>query len=515
MNRNLIAFLIILVLGMLGIGGYKLASNFLEDRGRVQASDSKVNRTIRVGGDGYQGYFFVNSPETKQQLARRGLGVDLANDNGAYADRLKAFHDGKYDAIVLPINSYIQHGKQYGYEGVIVASIADSKGADSIMCFQNRLPTGKVQDLNNASLKIVYTPESPSSFLLDLTMVDFDLFNLTKTDTWRVEEPGGSPAVLEKAKKGQGDCFVMWEPEVLKATREVPGLQKVWGSDRFSGYITDVIVFRYDFVRSHPDDVIAFLEAYFSAMRVYASDEAKLTADMSRQFGMKPEDVKQILAEIDWFDLQENVSQQFGIASGVASGQTKQGLYNSIIAITDVMVRTKKLDKDPIGDPYKILNSKMIEQVQQRLPATIGNSGVKRTYRDLDDAGWANLKYVGLMRVEPITFQTGSAVLDSAGEASVDKIGELLNNQYTDYRVILKGHTSASSDEPAAQKLSQERAEAVIQRLVAVTGLPRERLRAEGKGSLEPPAKRPDENPRQYMYRIPRVEFHLLSENSF
>src|SRR5208337_3367780 len=130
MNRNLIAAVLILGLGLIAIGAFKLYSAVVLEKKGVQASDSKVNLTIHMAGDSYLGYFVINSPELKRQAAKRGIAVDFTNDGGAYADRVQKFAEGKYDAIVLPVNSYIQHGAKYNYPGVIVASIAESKGAD-------------------------------------------------------------------------------------------------------------------------------------------------------------------------------------------------------------------------------------------------------------------------------------------------------------------------------------------------------------------------------------------------
>ena len=52
------------------------------------------------------------------------------------------------------------------------------------------LPSGKIEDLNDADLEIVYTSASPSEFLLDLTIADFDLDELAAGDRWRVEAEG-------------------------------------------------------------------------------------------------------------------------------------------------------------------------------------------------------------------------------------------------------------------------------------------------------------------------------------
>ena len=484
----------------------------LEKDAQVRGSDARVGQTIKLAGDGYLGYWFINSPEMKHQLAKRGLAVQWTDDGGAYADRLSKFANRDYDGIVLPINSYVQHGASHSYPGVITSSIAESKGADALMCFESRVPSLKVQDLNDATLKIVYTSESPSSFLLDLTIVDFDLYNLTQTDSWRVEV-GGSTEVFEKAKRNEGDCFVMWEPEVSRAAKEIPGLKKVWSSDNFSGYIVDVFVFDRNFVSRNHDTVVRFYEAYFSALRAYAGDRSKMVSEMSRSTGLSPADIQPMLDGIDWHDLNENLARQFGINTG-AGGSAVEGVFNTILAGTDVMLRTNRVTSNPLTDPYRIINSAVLKQVQTNLPRTLGTNNQSRGFSQLTDTQWSNLEHVGMMRDERVTFSLGTAQLDAAGEATVDKIATLLKVNYPDYRVVIEGHTDRGSDEAAGVRLSKERADAVVQRLIAVHNIPAERFKTDGKGSAEPPAMKPGENARAFRYRIPRVEIELYMDDT-
>ena len=513
MNRNLIFGALILVLGLVSIGAYKLVSNWMlakeEAEQRVAGSDAKVNTTLRGGGDSFIGYAPTVSPEMKRQLARRGLGLNFTDDGGAYEERLAKFAAGEYDFITLPAKEYIQHGLKHNYPGVICAVISDSTGADVILGVDKKLPSGKVNDLNDASLKFVYTEASPSEFLIDLTVVDFDLYNLTRTDAWR--DPCASiDDVVEKARRGEGDVFAVWEPEASRLLREVPGLKKIWGSDKFRGYIVDVFVFRRDFLTHNHDDVVSFFEAYYSTMRTYASDRAKFIDDLSTVTGLRPDAVEPLIGTLDWQDLSENCLKQFGIGNNSA-----EGILNTIDACTAVLVKTGRLKSDPLTDPYRIINTSVLKAVQTRLPSQLGQATGKRQFSSLTAADWDKLEEIGLMRVEPISFQTGNSTLDTSGEMQVDKIAEALANNYPDMRVVVKGHTSKGTDEKESVKLSQERADAVVQRLVAVHGMSENRFKAVGIGSAEPPEKRPGENPRAYMYRIPRVEFILYMDNAF
>jgi outer membrane protein OmpA-like peptidoglycan-associated protein len=215
-------------------------------------------------------------------------------------------------------------------------------------------------------------------------------------------------------------------------------------------------------------------------------------------------------AKIDWYDAYENASQQFGVQTGVNLPVT-EGIVRTIIACTDVLRRTGAVKRDPLaGDPYQIVNSTPIRKVLEEVPRAVGPRGpATSAFAPLDADAWRSLHEIGMLRVEPITFQSGTQLLDDDGKAQVDRIAELLINNYPAYRVAVRGHTGPG--DPAANvELSQMRADVVAQYLQTVHAIPAARLHAEGKGDAQPPPRRPGESERAYGYRWPRVEFVLL-----
>jgi hypothetical protein len=515
-RATLAAVLIVLLGGLVVLAAkflWPYATQKYEAYKQAVTSDSRVSITIRMGGDGYLGYWFITAPDTRREAARRGIAIAFQDDGGAYAARLQKFANREYDAIVLPVNSYLQHGATHKFPGVIVAAIAESKGADGIVGFADKFPTGNIRDLNNPALKIVYTADSPSAFLLDLTLVGFDLFHLTSTNAWRVEVSGARDA-LERARRHEGDLFVLWEPELSRALQEVPELKYFWGSDKFSGYIKDVFVFHRDFVQRHEKEILDFFDVYFTVMRSYANDRTRLLTDMAQSTHLKREVVEHIVQKVDWYDLFENAGQQFGLATS-ADTPAADGLVKTIIACTDVLRRSGKLSRDPLeGNPYVIINSSLLEKLVKSVPAMVGRQGGSLVdFTPLSDEAWKGLREIGTLRVEPIAFQMGEERLDDPGKEQVDKIAALLINHYPGYRVAVRGHTGAG-DEEENKKLSRSRAQVVLQYLVAVHALEPDRLHAEGRGASQPPPRRPGESERAYRYRLPRVEFVLLEENA-
>ncbi len=513
-KRSTLGALLLFLIGAIGV----VAWYFLQDRffewQQLRSSDAAgADVTVRIGGDGYLGYWFITSPEMRKQAAQRGIGIQFTDDGGAYPERLSKFAAGEYDAIVLPVNSYLQHGAGVQFPGVIVASIAESRGADGIVGFADSLPSGKLEQLNDAELKVVYTSGSPSEFLLDLTIADFDLDELAGGDRWRVEADG-SADVYKRAKNSDGDVFVLWEPDLSRAL-SLPGMTSIWGSDRFSGYIVDVFVFRREFLKDKGEEVVEFLRTYFRVLAGYANNRDKLLKEIRRSTDLDEDAAREMLGKIEWLDLEENRQLQFGIARQPGE-QVTDGLINTILSCTDVMLRTGRLDSDPLdGNPYLITNSTVLEQlVDTAGPAAVaGDAGAEVTFEAIGEADWQRLREVGTFRVEPITFQSWNNRLTDDGKESVDKISQLLTHHYRGYRIIVRGHTGPGGDEAANVALSLERAQAVQQYLKAVHGIDADRLLASGLGSTKPPRRKPGESPRAYQYRLSRVEFTAVEAN--
>ena len=118
MKRSTVGALLILFIGAAGVLGWVYLRPLLFDRDQRRTSDAAgAETTLRFGGDNYLGYWFITSPEMRKQAARAGLSVRFEDDGGAYSERLAKFAAGEYDAIVLPVNSYLQHGAAVSFPG--------------------------------------------------------------------------------------------------------------------------------------------------------------------------------------------------------------------------------------------------------------------------------------------------------------------------------------------------------------------------------------------------------------
>lgn len=104
-----------------------------------------------------------------------------------------------------------------------------------------------------------------------------------------------------------------------------------------------------------------------------------------------------------------------------------------------------------------------------------------------------------LVDLEPILFSSGSAEIRPASFATLDRLVEVLGSTSTP--VVIEGHTDSSGDPLLNRTLSQDRARAVLNYLVA-NGVAERRLSAIGFGSGEPVADNDTEQGRALNRRI-------------
>ncbi|MBP8308685.1 MAG: OmpA family protein [Burkholderiaceae bacterium] len=86
-----------------------------------------------------------------------------------------------------------------------------------------------------------------------------------------------------------------------------------------------------------------------------------------------------------------------------------------------------------------------------------------------------------------ITFETNSTAISSGSISALDKLGRALkSDQLALYRFDVEGHADPRGNHEDNLKLSQGRAESVVEYLVSKHGIESARLRPIGKGDSEP-----------------------------
>ena len=453
-------------------------------------SDSRYTHEVKIQADLFSGYAVLRSEEMKKNLRLDQIRLTMVEDEADYDARLSALEDGDVEMAVFTIDSLIMAGAKLGrFPASIVMVIDETKGADAVLAYEESVKT--VQDLNSSDAGFILTPSSPSEFLARVVKSHFNLPDLGRD--WIIEA-NGSEAVLKHMKnaaRSDKRAYVMWEPHVSQA-KALPGVKVLLDSSRIKGLIVDVLVARREYLRDHPDKVRAVIEAYSRAAYHYQND-ANGFAGLVRSDdpSLSGDEAKAVVDGIQWKNTLENYA-HFGLVGGAAAGDllTMEDMINNI---TDILLKTQALDKDPLSGQYtslyfdRVLSEMQTDNFHPANALAIDGLGqgtgdlqgvrTNAHLRKLSESQWSSLRAVGDLDVQSIGFRRGSSAISLSSEHELRRLKKMLDN-FPSFYLRIVGQARAVGDPEANKRLAESRAQSVGEFLIK-EGVPTERMRTE------------------------------------
>ncbi|OSM01596.1 phosphate ABC transporter substrate-binding/OmpA family protein [Magnetofaba australis] len=521
MNTSAKGALWLLLIGLAVLAGLYGWNQFQSGRQVTATSDaSRAKGALTLGMDNFIGYFPLCSPRMRQLMLADGYKLDCVDDKADYAHRFEKLARGELDLAVATVDAYLLGGMAVNYPGVIIAVVDESQGGDAIVARQTAAPN-LTQLKERQDLKVAFTPDSPSHHLLKAVGVHFDIPLFRRKDSgWRVESNGSSDA-LKALLDGKAQVAALWEPDVSKALSQ-PGMVKLLGSDQTDKLIVDILIVNRDFLARNGDAVRRLLDNAFQTLAHYRQHPTERHADAAAYAGVTPDVAKRMLEGVRWISLPQNATQWFGVAQGGVT--PTYGLFETIERTLKILQEFGDISGNPLPgqDPRGILNSDLLRQLyqQQAGPApaaanflpTREKSSLEAEFAPLTTQAWERLREVGALKVRPILFQSGTALLDLADKQQLDQAADALRS-YPGFRIEIQGHAKPGGDEAANLKLSQQRADAVTRYLRVAYGLDPDRVRSVGYGASQPLARQPGEKFRAWRDRQSRVTLVLKQES--
>ncbi len=463
--------------------------------------------------DSWIGYFPFKSPVFGNLMRDEGYRVKIVDDRADYAERMKMLKNGEIDFAVCTVDSYLLNGDKVNYPGAVIAVIDQSKGGDAIVAWKERIPN--IEGLKNKDkLSIAFTPASPSEHLLKSIATHFDIPLFSGGNKkWRVEVNGAEEAYV-KFMKREVDSAVLWEPHVTDALAD-PGVVKLIGSEDVENLIVDILIVNRKFAQEKPEVVSLVLKKYFEALNYYRASPARLKQDITVKLTMPEKSVDAMLKGVKWAYYTDN-TEWFGISN---KNQLREPeIVNSINSSLKILIANGDFSKSPLieGDPYTIINSSFVAGLygagEQKTTGEVkADDSLSRRFSKIPDSEWDKLTVVGSLKLRPVTFSSGTSLIDESGLAQIREITDSIRH-YPNFRIMVKGHTGMKGDPEENRKLSLIRAQVVKKELEQSYGVDPNRVKAVGIGSGEPVSRQSDESDRAYDNRLKRVELFLLMD---
>ncbi|NJO21462.1 MAG: OmpA family protein, partial [Spirulinaceae cyanobacterium RM2_2_10] len=382
--------------------------------------------------------------------------------------RAQALSEGKVDLMVTTLDQYLV----YQPAGRIVALVDRTVGADAVLLNTQTYPQLQslldletlvaAEQAQGRRLKIVYAGDTPSEFLAIVLDTKFDNFNLAD---FEIEKVADASIAWERMQSDrQVAIAVLWEPFVTEAQQQ--GNTVVLSSADAPRSIVDVAVASDRLLASNPEAVKSFVETYYRRIDASLQDRELLTRQIAQDGDLDPEAAQAVSAGIQFFT---SVEAQDWMQSGT--------LDKRIGAIASILVLAGRLPAPP-ADPQALYTAEYLTAVAQQTAGLVeliaqDNPELAERLRPAANTAQAanaspeqvqQAPDIGNLTVQgEVQFQTGSAQLTTTGVQTLDRLAaEISEFSPANVGIKVQGHTSRTGSADLNQRLSQQRAQVVV-----------------------------------------------------
>ena len=295
---------------------------------------------LRVGYSLWAGHFPIAIAQEKGFFQAQGVKVEPVYSEN-FLVPLSNFSVNKNDGVAVPLGSVMSKLGQ-NPEAKIVLVTDQSAGGDA-MVVQRDIKS--VADLKGKRIgtKLGDFGELFVTKILEtkgLSTQDVSLVNI---------EAEAIPAFL---KSGEIQAGQTWEPYLSQAVKS--GAKVLFTSKQTPGLIPDVIVFHGNVLRDRPQDVKAFIRAWFQAQDYWKANPEESKAIIAKTLNIKPETIS--TDGIKFSTLQDNLK-------AFTPGSTTQSLYHTAKFYADFYTRTGGLSA--ASDIQKLIDPSFVQQLQK------------------------------------------------------------------------------------------------------------------------------------------------------
>ncbi|MCK6527221.1 phosphate ABC transporter substrate-binding/OmpA family protein [Myxococcota bacterium] len=466
-------------------------------------TDGNPLRVSIVEFTGYAPALVANGGQLKTQpgsaFDRQGLSVEflIQNDVPTLAT---GFGSGTFQCAWRTIDFWAQEQpglRAGGFDGTMVMVVDNTRGADMLVADTG---IGRVEDL--LGKKVALVQFTPSHWMLDYAIDNSALLapqkKALRNNLVFVGADEGTPGVRAMFESGAVQAAVLWDPDASLALRK-PGAHVVFSTSTATSLVYDGIVCDSRVVAQHPEVVQRLVAGWFEGVGLAEADAGKaidaLTATEPSFADLEKKEGREFIAglfkSIKWTDLDDNV-RILGLNTGdggdfarVYSEAGKVWRANGGIADPSV----------PPIPPMAAVDTRFVEALVAKKPEAKAEAAKPEFTFDPKERQAVVTPKAAPVLTKPVAvfFASGSGKLDRNAQRILDdQVAPLVQSMGNAY-ISVEGNTDVKGSAATNRRLSQERAQAVVDYLVANYAFDRARFNVAGNGPDKPVCSEPGE----------------------
>lgn len=440
------------------------------------AAPAGANKCIEIGVVTWGGYAggqywnggFKDNPASRYHQDGICANFHVMDD---FAASRAAFKSGQMDLMWVTIDALPTESGGFGEPVKFLFQADWSQGGDAIVVGKSIESVGQL-----AGKKIAVAEATPSHTFL-LWMLDMAGLSVMDVNIVKVNSAVDAAAAF---KAGKVDAAVVWSPDDSACVQAVAGAKVLVNTKQANRIIADGFMVKESTYQRRKDELSKLVRGWLrGAAEINGSEGAKAQAAKILASGFTGVDAKFCLGAIENVRLTtygDNL-EFFGLESGY-TGVTGKSLYEKMSTVYGKL----NLAAHPL--PYaQIVDTAFIQGLGLEREGGMAPQA-KATFA-APTPGAAQAKAIASKPVR-VSFATGVSALDENAKGIIDMLFVEQVKAFPGSRIRIEGNTDRTGDAAKNRRLSQARAQAVVDYLVAEHGMERNRFVTVGNGPDKP-----------------------------
>jgi NitT/TauT family transport system substrate-binding protein len=488
--------ILVVVLGAMGAAVYRWRRTLTGDatptspgagrteKGAPPAKGKRIVVGVNDFGGAYPGLVANDGtlPGPASLFAKAGLDVEIRLVKGS-KERLDLFDSGEIDIMLLTLDYLANLVPEYQAKNVDVQAFLMADWSRGNMGVVTKPEFTTIESLKKA--RITTTRNTPTHYFL-LTL--FDRSNLKPNEIELIKSSfvfaKKTPLAGELFQRGEVDAVAIWEPYLSRAVSEAKGRLLV-STATATNLVADVLFARTSFLDAHAAVLPAFARAWFGGVRKLREDKQGSVALIAKAFSQTVEETGAILGKIKPASFADNRA-FFGM-------ETETSPYATLFTEAAEIWKREGVIKE-IPNPRKALRTKFLEAIAPEFASD-------KVHEDFTFSSQRAKGEALLSKSMSIYFRSGSAELDPNARKVVDAFVERVVGVFQNAYLRVEGNTDNVGNRKANVKLSEQRAQAVVDYLVTRHRFDPARFVAVGNGPDRPVSDNKSDQGREWNRR--------------
>lgn len=376
-----------------------------------------------------------------------------------------------------------------GYDGKAVMVVDNTQGADAVIARDASVQS--IEDLAGKSIALLeFTP----SHGMVIDAIENSSLSKRKKESIQlkfinVEE--GTAGVRAALEAGAVDAAALWDPDLSLALQNTAGAHEVYSTRTATNLIYDVMVCDSRLLNDASNDQVfeGFVAGWMAGV-----DAAEANPDQAVEALVQTEEfftllaqeqgrgfVKNLFDNLVWTGLEDN-ARILGLAGGTNHYERVYHKFDGIYRAAGALANPNS----PVINAQESFDYRFIQRLVDQNQAA--QEEARRPQFTFSDEGLQQAAQREALLTKPVSvnFQTGSYELNKRAERTIDEeMVSMIENNGSAYFEI-SGNTDSTGSRGTNMRLSQQRAEAVVNYLVEQWEFDRSRFRVVGNGPDKP-----------------------------